>query len=235
MAVALTIAVLRDFGWVHETPGGDRRLEINSLELSRFADKLDGAADGQNFLEAPALPQIILTHPRKPARLVEALAEIRAPSTYWTRDSFVHLASQAVASLRIMAPFVDDRGVELLEEMFGRSKALHRVLVLRPTSRGERPWKTHLSRIARLGVQVREYWYETREPSGSRRVETFHAKVIVGDDQMAYVGSSNFLTSSLDISLECGVLLCGPEVSAVAALMNAIEIVSGEIVTNQSS
>jgi len=135
--------------------------------------------------------------------------------------SLAKLRQACESSLR----FVDRVGIELLETMFSRTGAKRRMLVVRPNSRGERAWEPYLPKLFHHGVEVREYWEESTS-DGQRRIETFHAKLILADNQTAYVGSSNFLTSSLDQSLECGVLLSGSEVSVVTALINAIEIVS---------
>jgi hypothetical protein len=228
MQVALTLSVLVELEWIKEESGGQRRL-LDSSQLLRLADKLDGAADFQSSTQLPPTPEIILTQPPEPSLLVRALSEMNAPSTYWTRDGFVHLARQASSSLRVVAPFIDRVGSDLLERMFSCTEAKSRLLVLRPTSRGERPWKVHVPSILRLGVNVREYWHESTTDGGRRRIETFHAKMILADDRIAYVGSSNFLTSSLDQSLECGVLLSGIEVSVVTALIDAIERISQPI------
>jgi phosphatidylserine/phosphatidylglycerophosphate/cardiolipin synthase-like enzyme len=118
--------------------------------------------------------------------------------------------------------------MELLETVFSFTSAKRRTVVLRPNSRGERPWEAQLPKLCRQAVQVKEYWHEIAT-HGERRIETFHAKLILADNRIAYVGSSNFLTSSLDHSLECGVLLTGSEVSVVTALVNAIEMVSRRI------
>jgi hypothetical protein len=229
MQVALTLSVLVGLGWIKEESGGQRCLTLDSSQLLRLADKLDGAADFQSRTQSPPTPEIILTQPREPSLLVRALSEMNAPSTYWTRDGFVHLARQASSSLRVVAPFIDRVGTDLLERMFSCTQAKTRLLVLRPTSRGERPWTAYVPSILRLGVNIREYWRESTTDSGRRRIETFHAKMILADDRIAYVGSSNFLTSSLDQSLECGVLLSGIEVSVVTALIDAIERISQPI------
>jgi phosphatidylserine/phosphatidylglycerophosphate/cardiolipin synthase-like enzyme len=223
MVVTLTMAALRDLKWVVEGGGQRRELAVPSSWLDRLGDRLDGAADYQEATEPPGLPEVILTRPRDPSRLVEALTNAGAPSTYWTRDGFVHLASQACESLRIMTPFIDETGAKLVAEMFDRATGHRRVLILRPASRGDRSWLTdHL----RPGVTIKEYWQQSVDRNGATGIETFHAKIIVADDRLAYVGSSNFVSASLDRSLECGVLLRGREVRTVAALMDAVEQIS---------
>ena len=228
MTVTLTLAALRDLGWIGDD-GRFIRLLVPSTCLRRLADRLEGAADSQESLCLPLHPEVILTRPKAPSVLVDALEKIDAPSTYWTRDSFVHLAEQACESLRIMTPFVDQTGADLLAKMFNSTSASHRLLVLRPTYAGERPWLNYLSAEIFRRVAIREYWLEARDGEGLRRVETFHAKAICADARLAYVGSSNFVSSSLDRSLECGVLIRDREAKTVAALMDAVESISTEV------
>jgi len=234
MVVTLTLAALRDLNWLIECGLHRRQLAVPPAWLHRLGDRLDGAADYQDGTDIPSLPEVILTRPREPSKLVEALAEIGAPSTYWTRDGFVHLAAQACKSLRIMTPFIDPTGTRLVTEMFNRTAASHCLLILRPNSSGQRPWLQHLSGPLPSHVIIKEYWHETVDRDGTARLETFHAKVISADDRLAYVGSSNFVSASLDRSLECGVLLRDREVRTVAALLDAVERISSVVTLNKA-
>jgi phosphatidylserine/phosphatidylglycerophosphate/cardiolipin synthase-like enzyme len=52
--------------------------------------------------------------------------------------------------------------------------------------------------------------------------ETFHAKVILSDDRMAYVGSAHMTQPSLSVSMELGVLLKGDSVKTPARVVDAV-------------
>jgi phosphatidylserine/phosphatidylglycerophosphate/cardiolipin synthase-like enzyme len=64
--------------------------------------------------------------------------------------------------------------------------------------------------------------YGTRDLS----IETFHAKIVMADASMAYVGSANLLESSYEFTLECGFIIEGPAVAQVADLVEAIMRIS---------
>ena len=52
--------------------------------------------------------------------------------------------------------------------------------------------------------------------------ETFHAKVILADDRMAYIGSANMTQASLSVSMELGALLKGNSVKTLGSVVDAI-------------
>jgi phosphatidylserine/phosphatidylglycerophosphate/cardiolipin synthase-like enzyme len=53
-------------------------------------------------------------------------------------------------------------------------------------------------------------------------VETFHAKLLLADNALAYIGSENFLGSSEGVCLETGILVEGAAASDVARLVEAV-------------
>ena len=66
----------------------------------------------------------------------------------------------------------------------------------------------------------------------SPAAETFHAKIILADDDKAYIGSSNMTRWSRDFSMECGVILRGPCVKPVATLVEAMIKISEQHISN---
>src|SRR5262249_7964595 len=54
------------------------------------------------------------------------------------------------------------------------------------------------------------------------QIETFHAKLVVADEALAYVGSANLLSSSEGLCLETGFLVEGAAASDVARLVDAV-------------
>jgi phosphatidylserine/phosphatidylglycerophosphate/cardiolipin synthase-like enzyme len=82
----------------------------------------------------------------------------------------------------------------------------------------------------RLGVIVYEYALQSALPSGR---ETFHAKVVLVDDTAFYAGSSNFMASALDRSLECGVIVRGQTAKELHNIVDALKSVA--ILTNPSN
>jgi len=85
----------------------------------------------------------------------------------------------------------------------------------------------HLGDIAAkrypLRVSVRDYHLSHAAAAGrALPIETFHAKLIVADDTLAYVGSANLLNSSEGLSLETGLLVEGAAAVQVARLVDAV-------------
>ena len=72
--------------------------------------------------------------------------------------------------------------------------------------------------IAASGGQLIEYWI----PSAVGRAETFHGKLALADEHLAYVGSSNFMNASLSGGLECGVILRGDLVRPWVVLVDGL-------------
>jgi len=72
------------------------------------------------------------------------------------------------------------------------------------------------------------YEYALLSALPSRR-ETFHAKVILVDDCAYYAGSSNFMGSALDRSLECGVIVHGRSAHELCGVVEALIAVASRI------
>ena len=52
--------------------------------------------------------------------------------------------------------------------------------------------------------------------------QTFHAKVVLCDDDVAYVGSSNLNAASLEHSMEMGVAMEGKAARDIAIVVEAV-------------
>jgi len=68
------------------------------------------------------------------------------------------------------------------------------------------------------GVRVFNYSIPRRD--GGR--ETFHAKAVLCDRGIAYLGSSNVTAASLEHSMEMGVVLQGRAATGVAEVIDAV-------------
>lgn len=158
--------------------------------------------------------RIVVTVPRRPSHFEGALAEINDSGVLIeTMETFLHLSRRASERLVVVSPFLDADGLEWASSLFEATPAPNRALICRHYDHVSPHYETRLSAA---GVVVHEYFLE-RAPtgSGSRAAETFHAKIVLADQVAAYVGSANFLRSSKELSLECGVLLEGRAVKQV--------------------
>ena len=70
---------------------------------------------------------------------------------------------------------------------------------------------------------MRDYHLSHDAAAGrSLPIETFHAKLLVADSALAYVGSANLLSSSEGLCLETGFLVEGAAALDVARLVDAV-------------
>jgi cardiolipin synthase/putative cardiolipin synthase len=79
----------------------------------------------------------------------------------------------------------------------------------------------------RENLRVRDL-YELDAISGSQEYAT-HAKVIVSDDSVCYLGSANLTSTSLGSNFELGVVLTGDTVEAVSAIYDAVFDVASHV------
>jgi phosphatidylserine/phosphatidylglycerophosphate/cardiolipin synthase-like enzyme len=173
------------------------------------------------------MARVVLTKPPRPCVLEHELQQLgwRTVDIDPTERSFKRMVQGAMHRVVVMTPFFDEVGAVWLRELFTELRpGVARLLVLRSLERPQspdyprgygllKPW------LAEQGVQV--YNYSVQREGGPGR-ETFHAKVVLGDDQVAYVGSSNVNAASLEHSMEMGVELVGKAARDVAIVVQAV-------------
>lgn len=188
--------------------------------LRTLAARLRGLADASELDVAGPEVEAVVTLPIG-SRLEAAFAD--RLDAHATRDGFAHVAAHASRRLALLVPFGDAEGAAFLGEMLATCPAPVRRVYVRPDSKGRRWYEPYRTMIADRGGDLVEYWI----PSPSGRAETFHAKLALADDRLAYVGSSNLMSVSLSGSLECGVILRGDLVRPWVALFDALEQTCG--------
>lgn len=164
--------------------------------------------------------RLVVTLPPVPS---EVGADLRAehPELIETRDVFRHVALQATKRLVFVVPFLDGMGGATLSELFRLTGAAEKVLVCRDAD-DVRAAGSGLDReLIAAGVQVSSYKVHHR-PGAASAIETFHAKIALADAACAYVGSANAMRSSLETTIECGVLLRGSAVLQVKSLVDVL-------------
>lgn len=166
--------------------------------------------------------EVVLSKPPAPSKFTEALD--RSLQGAWglqpTAEVFPQLAVQARQRFTVMTPFLDSDGAERLLRLFeSAGPDVSRELIVRFAPTGLPPeglpmiWPT----LRALGVRI--YDFRLAKEQGA---ETFHAKVVVADDQATYVGSSNMTWSSFAHSLELGILVRGREASRIRQIVDAV-------------
>jgi hypothetical protein len=201
--------------------------EYAPTELLRLAYILTGADHFRRLRLNPAVTELAVTMPLVPSHLEKELpvALGGAGGFLTTSAAFTRLAQSASRRLVVMTPFIDAGGFRWLRRVFEAApSACQKVLILRDTYRYTVELGVEHSEWLRgLQISVRDYHLSHDAAAGrSLPIETFHSKIIVADDKLAYVGSANLLSSSEGLCLETGLLVEGAAASDVARLVDAV-------------
>jgi len=196
---------------------------------SQLAPLLDGARLYRTRVHQDIdLVEVVLTKPPAPSQ-VSCKLESMLSGGWGFRDTkqlLPAIAGGAQRSLIVMTPFFDDVGAQVVLNLFENTAASDKCLILRATKEGLPP--EGLPKVEALlntlGVDVINFRLD--RPGGSGN-ETFHAKTVLGDDDTAYVGSSNMNQWSFEHSLELGLYVRGRAAFRIGELLRAIRAVSG--------
>jgi hypothetical protein len=217
-----------------ESPGGlqgdieyipfDRMYPTQSFQKLFEMDQCDLT---QKHRRNPATIELAVTMPLVPSHLEKELAAtLGRPGGFLTTSvAFSRLAQAASRRLVVMTPFIDAGGFRWLRRVFEATPAdCQKIVVLRNTDQyAVELGVQHADWLRTMQVSVRDY-HLSHAPTAGRAlpIETFHAKLIVADDTLAYVGSANLLHSSEELSLETGLLVDGGAAAQVARLVDAV-------------
>lgn len=142
-------------------------------------------------------------------------------------DAFSRLISQAEEELFVCSPFVDYEGLKPFIPRFVNAldKGVKIRLLTRITPKGHEGVRLRgLRRFAgdvgrrppRGSLDIRSYHYSDR----SGLLSGIHAKFIIADRDVCYVGSGEFRTYSYEKNLEVGVILRGRPAMDLAVLFD---------------
>jgi hypothetical protein len=173
------------------------------------------------------LVEVVLTKPPAPSQFSRQL-ESMLSGTWGFRDTkqlLSAIASEAKQSLVVMTPFFDEFGAAVVLNLFENTKASDKCLILRSTKEGLPPQGLGSADAKLRGLGVDIVNFRLDHPL-KNTYETFHAKTVLGDDDAAYVGSSNMNQWSFEYSLELGFFVNGKAASRVAELVRTIRAIS---------
>lgn len=166
--------------------------------------------------------EVVLTKPPAPSRFNEELAA--TPGGSWgfidTKEALPAIAEAAQHRFSVMTPFIDDVGAPILLNLFRCARPGIEKLLITRAEAGE-AWPSSLwpvrAELRALDVQVLNFRVGRLSADGN---EISHAKVVLADARMAYVGSLNMNRWSFQYSLEVGVRVQG---AAAAQLSRVVE------------
>jgi phosphatidylserine/phosphatidylglycerophosphate/cardiolipin synthase-like enzyme len=204
-------------GWLTVS---NSRWEIGPNRLPNgLAYFLEGAAAMRSILPDDGHAIAVVTMPPSPSTIGTALPATGLSHTALvaTNEAFERVADSAITSLTVMTPFLNDDGLIVALNLFRRTRASRRCLVIRRSGGARASVFRAWNDVIHLGVSVLDYTLPT-----SGGYETFHAKVVLADQDMAYVGSAN-MTAFARHSMELGVLVDGRAARVIASSVRAIE------------
>ena len=207
--------------------GNTWNTNLNRVELTRLATLLRGAEHYRRLrIEVPSL-EIAVTMPMTPSWLEQQLpAAPGRPGGYLpTPAAFLRVASTAQSRLVVLTPFINHTGFEWLRFVFQAANGnVQKIVVLRDVGQYAIDLAVHHANwLQAHRVSIRDYNLSHAIDSGrALPMETFHAKIVLADDRLAYVGSANMLGSGDGTSLEAGVLVDGQAAVQIARLVDAV-------------
>lgn len=171
--------------------------------------------------------EVVLTRPPAPNRVSRELESMLSGgwSFRHTKQWLTAIADGAQRSLVVMTTCLDGLGAAVVLNMFENTSASKKCLILRATRDGRLPEALHFveSKLVALGVEVVNC---RLDHPGTSAGETLHAKTVLGDDDSAYLGSSNMNQWSFEYSLELGLYVRGNAAACIAELVQAIRVAS---------
>jgi phosphatidylserine/phosphatidylglycerophosphate/cardiolipin synthase-like enzyme len=205
---------------------GQCELLAAPADALRYAAVLRGVALARHRQRDANSVDITLSPPASPSRLMEMLPKVGFSwaRLFDTKDSLIELASRAQRRFVIVSPFLDDEGLRWITALFEAARgATDRVLIVRGRDETELSvLRSHREAFAAWNARTLAYAVAHDPALRTPVIETFHAKILVADDNRAYIGSANMNGWSRDVSMECGVIVGGPCVRPVATLVDAI-------------
>lgn len=215
--------VLRDFlrrGWlVAEGNGWVAGPNAIPCEIPAF---LEGAAAMRAIAPSDGRATAVVTLPSSPSGLVRAL-----PATGFSYaglvssdEAFERIADAAVGSFTILTPFLNEEGFNYVLRLFQRTTAAQKMLIVRRHGGALSAVRSRPAELLAAGIEVRNYTLPL--PEG---YETFHAKVLLADQNLAYVGSAN-MTRFERRSMELGVMMDGKAARVVASVVRAVQAIA---------
>ncbi len=176
--------------------------------------------------------EVVLTKPVNPSQLAKSIEGMLMGT--WglldTREALPSIAENASERFVVMTPFLDEVGGEILLALFQHVRpSVRKQLIIRAAADGFLPvgYLAITDQLSALGVEAFNFRLDKENAFG---METFHAKVVLADNAMAYVGSSNMNKWSFQYSLELGLLVSGKAANRIGQVIDAVTCVSTRIV-----
>lgn len=179
------------------------------------------AMRGPAAAEEAALTAVTL--PPYPSAIAAALPAtgLSYASLISTEEAMARVAEAAASRLTLMTPFRNKGGLDFAIGLFERSPATARTLIVRGAGSTRAAMHPQRERLEFRQITILDCLLLPTEDG----YETSHAKVVLADDQLAYVGSANLLLQ-LHRSMDLGNVVRGRAAKVVASVVRAVEAIS---------
>jgi hypothetical protein len=204
-------------GWLSRCDGG-WLVGPNHIP-SGLASFLEGASAMRAIMPDDGRATAVVTMPPTPSAIGPALLAtgLAHAALVPTKDTFERLADAAANSFTIMTPFLNDDGLAIALDLYRRTHATRKCLIVRRSGAARAAVDRAGNELRHLGVEVLNYALPV-----AGGYETFHAKVLLADQDLAYVGSAN-MTVFARHSMELGILTDGRAARVVASIVRGVE------------
>ncbi len=203
-------------GWLTTMPSGWR---VGPLPMPQaVVPFLEGAAVMHAIDPDKPTSIAVVTLPPSPSSIAAALPQtgLAHASLVSTGDAFEQIADAAIDNFTILTPFLNQDGLEFVLRLYERTSAKTKCLIVRQAGDACRIVQQNSTQIGALGISAFDYTIEL-----GFGFETFHAKVGLADDELAYVGSANMTMFSRN-SMELGLLSGGQAARVIANVIRAV-------------
>ena len=190
-----------------------------------LASFLEGAAAAQAIAPDEGMATTVVTMPLSPSAIGAALPTtgLAYAALIPTKETFEKLADAAASNFTIMTPFLNDEGLSIAIDLFRRTRARRRHLITRSSGSTRAALDRGWNELLHLNVDVLNY----KLPAAGG-YETFHAKILLADQDLAYVGSAN-MTAFARHSMELGILTDGRAARVVASIVRGVERIATQL------
>lgn len=223
--------VTRDFvdrGWLSQEHGAWR---VGPAHMpSGIISFLEGAAAMRAALPDDGRAIAVVTMPTAPSAIGPALsrAGLAYAALVSTEETLQQVADAAVNKLTVMTPFLNTDGLSAVIGLFRRTRAVEKRLIIRRAGGARNAVQGRRDQLVELGIEVLDYTL-----SAGSGFETFHAKVALADQDIAYVGSAN-MTVFARHSMELGILVDGRAARVIANVVRGIERIAVSVIARVS-
>lgn len=215
--------VIRDFerrGWLIRTDG--HWLVPKECMPRAVPAFLAGMAAMRGPAAAAEASLTAVTLPTPPSAIAAALPAtgLSYASLISTNEAMLRVAQSACVRLTVISPFLNLGGQAFALQLFQRTSAPTKIFIVRGTRATRAVMRTEQPGLEEFDIVVRDCLLTSAEG-----YETVHAKVVLADDQLAYVGSANLLVQRVH-SMELGNVVRGQAARVVASVVRAVEAAS---------